>query len=144
MEVSGMSGNRFCVAAIGFVSLAVLLTPSLAQKPMDREPSMGMRHNRLSGTDKKFMFKASQGGIAEVKLGELAQRNASSGKVKDFASRMVTDHSKANDELKELARNKGVALASDMDYMGKQTWSRLSRLHGPAFDRAYTQAMVKD
>jgi len=44
------------------------------------------------------------GGMAEVKLGELAQQKGTSDKVKDFGQKMVTDHSKAGDDLKQVAQ----------------------------------------
>src|SRR5579872_2657875 len=64
----------------------------------------------LSSADQKFIKEAAQGGMAEVELGQLAIQNASSEQVKKFGQRMVTDHSKANDQLKELAASKGVTL----------------------------------
>src|SRR5215211_5864160 len=54
----------------------------------------------LEKKDKDFVLKAAGGGVMEVELGNIAQQNASSQRVKDFGSMMVRDHSKANDELK--------------------------------------------
>ena len=54
--------------------------------------------------DKKFAMAAAQGGIAEVKLGELAAKQGSSEKVKDFGQKMVDDHGKANEDLKSVAQ----------------------------------------
>ena len=53
--------------------------------------------------DATFMKEAAEGGMAEVALGQLAVEKASSSDVKTFGQRMVDDHSKANDELKQLA-----------------------------------------
>lgn len=94
--------------------------------------------------DKSFLITASQGGLAEVQLGQLAQEKGASAEVKQFGSRMVQDHSKANDELKTLAQQKGVAVPSKLDGGHQATVDRLKHLSGPAFDRAYVHAMVKD
>jgi len=94
--------------------------------------------------DHNFMMKAAQGGMAEVELGQLAQQNGGSQEVKDFGQRMVTDHSKANDELKQLASQEGVALPTNLDAKDKATKERLSKLHGAAFDKAYMHDMVTD
>ena len=54
------------------------------------------------------MKKAAKGGMMEVAMGKMAEQNAQSDDVKSFGKRMVTDHSKANDELKSIASKKGV------------------------------------
>ena len=77
-----------------------------------------------------FMKKAAIGGMAEVELGQIAQRNGSSAQVKDFGARMVQDHSKANDELKQLAGAKGVMLPSTLDGKNQKVVDRLQKLSG--------------
>jgi putative membrane protein len=97
-----------------------------------------------SSPDAKFASEAASGGEAEVKLGQLAQQNGQSSVVKEFGRRMETDHSKANEELKQAASQAGVSLPSEMSASDRVTYERLSKLHGAAFDRAYAQAMVTD
>lgn len=94
--------------------------------------------------DTKFMKEAAEGGLAEVELGKLASEKASSQEVKDFGQRMVNDHSKANEQLKQLASNKGVTLPENLSAKDKMLKERLSKLNGPNFDRAYMENMVKD
>src|ERR1035438_9283123 len=53
--------------------------------------------------DTQFAKKAAQGGMAEVKMGQLAQEKGTSDAVKKFGQRMVDDHSKAGDDLKKAA-----------------------------------------
>ena len=96
----------------------------------------------VSGADKTFATEAAHGGLAEVQLGQLALQKASSPKVKEFAQRMVTDHGKANDELKTLAQSKNITLPAGVDAKAKATHDRLAKLSGPAFERAYMQDMV--
>jgi predicted outer membrane protein len=57
----------------------------------------------LSGEEQQFVKKAAAGGLAEVKLSELAIDRAADGKVKDFARQMVTDHTEANNALRPIA-----------------------------------------
>ena len=94
--------------------------------------------------DKMFMTKAAEGGMAEVKLGELAQQNGQSQAVKDFGKRMVDDHSKANDQLKEVASKKGVTLPTSPSSHDQAEYNRLSKLQGDSFDKAYSKMMVSD
>ena len=98
----------------------------------------------LSSADKNFVQKAAIGGMAEVELGKLAQQKASSDQVKQFGSRMVEDHTKANDELKQVASQKGVTLPTDLDAKHKSMVAKLDKLSGQQFDRAYMDGMVKD
>jgi putative membrane protein len=86
----------------------------------------------LSAKDKTFIKKAAKGGMMEVAFGNLAEQNAQSEDVKSFGKRMVTDHSKANDELKKIAAEKNVQLPNKEPTL---KWSS---------DKAYMDAMVKD
>jgi len=94
--------------------------------------------------DATFVMEAAQGGMAEVELGRLAVQKASNARVKQFGQRMVTDHGKANDELKSLALAKKITIPADLDARHKATRDRLSTLSGDAFDHAYIQEMMSD
>jgi putative membrane protein len=100
--------------------------------------------DRMSMPDSTWVTKVAQGGMAEVELGKLAQTNGASDAVKQFGQRMVTDHSKANEELAGIAKRKNVSVPSTLDAKSEATKERLSKLNGPAFDRAYIADMVKD
>jgi putative membrane protein len=98
----------------------------------------------ISDADKDFMMKAAQGGMAEVAGGQTASTNAASSSVKDFGNRMVQDHGKANDELKQLASSKGVTLPTEPDAEHKAKLDEMSKKKGKDFDKAYMADMVKD
>src|SRR6185369_11383823 len=99
---------------------------------------------KLSPADKTFVQKAAICGLAEVEMGKLAQQKAASDQVKQFGTRMVDDHSKANDALKQVASSKGIALPSDLDAKQKSKMAKLEKLSGAQFDRAYMDDMVAD
>jgi putative membrane protein len=94
--------------------------------------------------DSHFAKEAAQGGMAEVKLGQLAQEKGSSDSVKSFGKRMVDDHSKAGDKLKEVASRENITLPTDISAKDQAIYDSLSKLNGAAFDRAYARDMVKD
>lgn len=100
--------------------------------------------SQLSSSDRGFIMKAAEGGMAEVQLGQLATQNGSSEDVKKFGQRMVDDHTKANDQLKQLAESKGVQIPSDLSAKDKAAKDKLSKLNGAEFDRAYMKDMVQD
>ena len=93
---------------------------------------------------KSFAMKAADGGMAEVELGKLAAQKGSNDRVKQFGQKMVDDHSKANDDLKQAASQAGIELPADTSAKHKQLVQKLSGLSGAAFDKAYMDAMVKD
>lgn len=94
--------------------------------------------------DKAFMKKAAEGGLAEVQLGQLAQENGQNQEVKDFGQRMVTDHTKANDQLKQVATQQNVTLPTSPSAHDQAEYNKLQKLHGDAFDKAYSKMMVSD
>ncbi len=111
----------------------------------DSKKSEDQKSSKKSGgMDKKFVADAAEGGLAEVDLGNLAKSNGSSDDVKQFGDHMVTDHSKANDELKSLAQQKGWTLPTEPKAKDKATKDRLAKKNGAEFDKAYMRDMVMD
>lgn len=106
--------------------------------------SMSNTSGSLSNDDKEFMTEAAQGGMAEVKLGELASTKGASADVKSFGQKMVTDHGKANNDLKALAAKKSFTLPTDVNAEQKALYDKLSKLSGAEFDKEYVSAMVED
>jgi putative membrane protein len=82
--------------------------------------------------------------MSEVELGKMASTKAASADVKNFGQMMVTDHSKANDELKALATKKGWKLPAEVDSSHKSTADDLRNRVGADFDKAYVEEMVDD
>ena len=118
--------------------------PSNSMQSGNSLPSRNQSSETMAAADKKFMKEAAEGGLAEVELGKLATEKASSQEVKNFGQRMVNDHSKANEELKQIASTKGVTLPDNLSAKDKMLKERLTKLNGSNFDRAYMENMVKD
>ncbi|PWT92054.1 MAG: DUF305 domain-containing protein [Blastocatellia bacterium] len=95
-------------------------------------------------SDQDFVNEAAQGGMAEVELGRLAAQKGLSPDVKRFGQRMVTDHSNANTELKQLATRKAITLPTTVSTEQKDELTKLSKLSGAEFDREYMSLMVED
>ena len=98
----------------------------------------------VSEADKSFILAAAQGGMAEVKLGELAAQNGARDDVKSFGKMMVKDHTAINNDLKALAVEKGVPLPDSLDAKHQGMVDKMAALTGPAFDQAYVKNMVRD
>lgn len=108
-------------------------SPEVTPTPI---PTNGDRSS-LSQVDREFMVKAAQGGMAEVQFGQLALQRASSNPVRQYAQRMIQEHTKANNELMALAKAKGVTLPTTIGEKNEQLRQRLSKLSGARFDREY-------
>ncbi|MEO7336252.1 MAG: DUF4142 domain-containing protein [Caldimonas sp.] len=103
-----------------------------------------MAKNTVPGADQAFMKKAAIGGMTEVQLGTMAQQKGASDQVKQFGAKMAQDHGKANDELKQIASTKGVALPEALDAKAKQDVAKFGKMTGAGFDKAYMSHMVED
>lgn len=102
------------------------------------------KQSSISDSDKQFITEAAQDGKLEVELGQLAQQRAASSDVKQFAQRMIRDHSQGNNQLKRLAAQKNVTIPSDLDVQFKAVRDMLSNLSGKNFDQTYMKYMVED
>ncbi|QPH39964.1 DUF4142 domain-containing protein [Pedobacter endophyticus] len=91
-----------------------------------------------------FLRKAAAGGMMEVEAAKIAQKNASNQSVKDFADKMLTDHGKANQQLKELADYKKIITPNTLPAEEQIRLDELKKVTGAAFDKAYMEMMVKD
>jgi putative membrane protein len=98
----------------------------------------------LSSSDRTFATEAAQGGLAEVELGQLALQRGTSPQVKQFAQRMVTDHTQANQDLMQAAKSENLDLPTQVDAQQKSEMDRLRGMSGSAFDTAYMQHMLQD
>lgn len=137
--------RRAVIVAITILASGVALgaqTPPATTAPQTISHGKGKAASMT--TDQAFVKEAAIGGMAEVALGQLASTKATNDKVKAFAQRMVTDHGKANDELKTLASSKKMTVPATVDAKHKATYDRLDKLSGTAFDRAYVSDMLAD
>jgi putative membrane protein len=118
------------------LALAFAMTPAHAR--------MFHRANRTAQNDSTFASKAAAGGMAEVRMAELAKTKAQSQVVKDLANRIYTDHTKANDDLKPIASKENLTVPTAMDAKGQAEYNKLNNLSGADFDKEYVNYEIKD
>jgi putative membrane protein len=116
--------------------------------PRPNTPDMGPMNSPDTMTakvdDKRFLKDAALGGMAEVELGKLAVQKASRDEVKQFGQKMADDHSKVNDELKQVASKENVSIPDSLDSKHQSRIEKLSKLSGEDFDKAYVKDQLKD
>lgn len=93
---------------------------------------------------KAFAKDAAEGGMMEVTLGKVAEKNSMSQSVKDFGKMMVDDHTKINDQLKDLATKKMVDLPSTVSNDQQKEIDKLTKETGKTFDKDYVSMMLDD
>lgn len=137
----------------GSMGLAQVSRPSegpAGQTPGQTDPNMNPQMNGMqqagqpSPLDRMFVTKAMQGSMAEVQLGQLTLQKSNNDQVKQFAQRMIDDHTKLNDQMKPVAQQLGVAVPEQVSKKDRNTMAKLQALSGPAYDQAYIKDMVKD
>lgn len=107
-------------------------------------PATQQNQTNLSALDREFMVQAAQGGMAEVRLGQLASERAVSDKVKQYGQHMVKEHTQVNNQLAQLAAQKGITLPQDVNANQKALRARLGQIPGTRFDQVYmNEAGVK-
>jgi len=94
--------------------------------------------------DAEAVVEIASGGMMEVELAKIAVEKATSSQVKSFAKMLVTDHTKANEELKALATSKNITLPSSLSDKHQKMLNDISEESGKKFDKEYMNMMVKD
>jgi putative membrane protein len=110
----------------------IMQRPAATPSASPAAASSAAMKGALSAQDSHFVSEAAKGGMMEVAGGKNAAKHAQNANVKQFGNRMVTDHSKANNELKAIASNKGIKLPGSAS---APKWSS---------DKAYMDMMVQD
>jgi len=95
---------------------------------------------KASSADPVFVKEAVAGSLTEVALGRLAVSKGSQGRVKEFAERMIADHSKAAAELQAVASRRGWEVEKEAP---KDAHAELHAATGSEFERLYAETMVK-
>ncbi len=114
-------------------------TSSGASSGTSTRESTGASSAKFNDRDEKMVKQIAESHLAEINAGKLAQDKSGSSEVKSFAKKMVDDHTKALDELKQLAQSKGATLPTEPSRAQMAEEKRLQGLSGDKFDRQYLQ-----
>lgn len=98
----------------------------------------------LLRSEQRFANELSQGNLAEVKLGKMIKDKAKSQAVRDFAERMISDHSSLEKDLRKWATKKGATLPNQPGQEEERIYKELSGMEGPELDRKYIRGMLDD
>lgn len=131
----------FGLAAAAAVTCAGMRTPAAGQD-MGSKTGSDMNRGRMmkmSSGDQKFMMTAATGGMAEVEMARLALQKSASDAVKQYAQKMIDDHTANGEELMRLASSKGVTLPARPDAKQMAMMTKMQKLSGAEFDMMYVK-----
>jgi putative membrane protein len=125
---------------------ALLLTGVASVRADDKDTSgkASFESRSEKTSDKKFAEEAAKGGLAEVKMGELAQQKGESSSVKQFGEKLVKDHQQANEKLKTICQQKSITVPTEIETKHQKMLDHLSSLSGAEFDKAFIEHAVND
>jgi putative membrane protein len=131
------------VAAGGLTGGAIL---TLAPQTTPAKPAVksSVTTKGLNAIDKAFLKGVNGANLSEIAYNPIVQKRASSKSVREFALKMVADHSKANKELVKLAASKDVKLPHKIPDEEQAVIDRLGQETGSQFDKAYQHEMIRD
>jgi len=132
------------VALTALAQAETATTPSSTPSPgrsttVNNSGASASHASNVSAADRNFATKAAAAGLAEVNDAQTALKNSNRQDVKDFAQRMVQDHTKANDQLKSIASNKAINLPSEESAADQKKSDALQKLTGARLDRQYIE-----
>jgi putative membrane protein len=110
----------------------------IANEPTSAGPAAeGSGASTLSAADRSFLTEAAGSGLYEVAVAKLAADKATDPAIKSYAAMLLDHHSKANDKLKAVAQNKGVAVPTEIPASKQRKIDALSKVSGADFDRQF-------
>jgi putative membrane protein len=104
----------------------------------------GINSGEASQMDKMFVIRELQSSMAEVQLGQLTLQKTNNEQMKQFAQKMIDDHSKLGDQMKTFAQQIGVDIPTQVSKKDKETMAKLQALSGTEYEQAYIKATMKD
>ncbi len=147
--IRGLSMAVFLGACLGLQAedqknISVDASVNADRTPAEVDQRRAEHDGSLSRGDAKFIKECAQAGLMEVKMGQTAKDHGSSPDVKNFGEKLVKDHTKANEKLSQLAGQKGVNLAREMEVKHTNMIKDMEAKSGPEFDRNFIEHVVKD
>ena len=91
-----------------------------------------------------FVQEAAAGGMMEVQMGNLAQKNSQNKSIQDYGKMLVDDHSSLNNDLKDLASKKNINIPNTITSDQQNKIDKLSKETGSEFNKDFISDAVDD
>jgi len=145
--------NKYVNALVQVVLIAtaLFLTSSCRNNRQQDEDSKDVaeEHNdakfdNKNEKDAQFLVDAAEINMREIELGQLAEQNGRSARVKELGKMIVDAHTKTQNDLTSLARKKTVTLPTSTTDKGRDAYKKLGDKSANDFDKTYSDMMVKN
>jgi putative membrane protein len=133
-----MNKVLFVTGAVFLAALAPAVAQSLPEKT-GVNTAMG-----IAPKTQDFVTEAAQSDMLEIASSKLALTKADSDKSKQFADRMIKDHTATSDEIKSIVSGgkTTVSLPATMDKAHQDKLDRLAKLDGKDFSKHYNDMQL--
>lgn len=108
-----------------------------AQQVQQSKGDSELKSGELSESDHEFLISAAQSGLTEIEGSRIALESDPSPEVRAFAQKMIDEHTRANEELRQLADRKGFTLPDEPSVAQRAELVALRALSGGPMNRAY-------
>lgn len=108
------------------------------------DDGIDLNDDDLTTQDRNFATEAAYANRAEIELGELAVDMATDSRVIAYAEMMITDHTNAQNRLKDIARDEDITVPDTLNTEHREIYNQLAAMEGMAFDSAYVEQMIID
>ncbi len=134
----------------GIIAAVFLISGGMSVSYGQQSGTAGSQQNatpqqsNVSNTDKSFVDNALKGGMQEIALGKQAASKSTNPDVQNFANHLIQDHTKANEQLMQIAQKAGLQVPNEMGSQKEEKLNSFSKLNGTDFDRAFISYEVQD
>ncbi len=148
--------NLLALLLLGILAVGCNSNSNQAATPDNSNPSSGSGQpasnpnttsnpsNTSSNPDQQFVSDAAKGNRAEIELGKMVESKAKDPSVKSFARMMVNDHTKALNELQQIAQSNSWSVPEGIPEDAQDMKTKLSSESGKQMEKDYMDGMVQD
>jgi putative membrane protein len=133
MGIMGVSSIMAITAYVPIYQQAIAHTTPI--NSFTRETNISQAS--LNEIDRIYVQEIADMGMLEVELAKLALEKSDNENIKKYAEQMIQDHQALNQELMQLAENKGITLPTNLSPKHQALKTQVSKLSGTQFDQAY-------
>jgi len=94
--------------------------------------------------DAQYLTDAAEILLSEIEIGKLGLAKSSNPEVKKFAQALVTDHTKALEELNALANKKTISIPTTITEEGREEYNKLDKYTSAEFDKKFIDLTTDD
>jgi putative membrane protein len=132
-----MKLGKVSYAMIACLSLTAAGVGAAEEKEKSQSSTQQSQEGKVSAMDKAWAKMSAAADMAEIRLSKVAQEKGTSEQVKQHAAKMIEDHTKSSQELKQIASQHKIDLKVEIPEEKKEAIQEITQKSGAEFDQAY-------